>query len=559
MEDLTATKEGLGAALAISIPGLLLSGVIGRGGQATVYKGIDESDGAVVAVKVLHGGPFADEFSRQRLEREIIALRCLRHPNIVSYIASGQSPGGHDYLVMRYIEGRTLAEFWQDVWSTPAGHGGLERMLRVFVTICKAVGAAHKSGITHRDLCPSNIRIDREGEPHILDFGLARSAFDAFIGPGGSAASVTGQFHGSLAYASPEQARGRPDAIDIRSDVYALGVMLYQVVSGGAFPYSVTGDLTEVLDCIVHSVPVSPSKGRLSSLNQAVDSVVLKALEKDPDLRQQSASELGRDIENCLAGQERTGPGGKRKKWVGLAAFLALALASLAGLVAHELRPATRGRGMPGSSTTEPAVAIAPPRLRENEPATARRVDLLKIVDPARDVGHRGIWAFRDGALVSHAPDSANELEFPYAVPAEYDYRVSFVVEGTKNTKLMFFFPAGGHQIAWVVGDRENRACGIDLVDGKDDSHNITTRWGKQWIDPGRPQTTLLKVRRDHVEAYLDDDLICEYKTDYHEIGLRDWMKFKRPDTVGLMFSMAGVKVEKAEIVEITGEGKEVR
>ena len=113
--------------------------------------------------------------------------------------------------------------------------------MTLFKKICDAVALAHRRGITHRDLSPSNILVDEQGEPHILDFGLARTAFDQFDGPEMKSVSVTGQFIGKLAYASPEQAGGVSAAIDVRTDVYALGVILYQILTGGRFPYQVVG------------------------------------------------------------------------------------------------------------------------------------------------------------------------------------------------------------------------------------------------------------------------------------------------------------------------------
>ena len=147
-----------------------------------------------------------------------------------------------------------------------------------------------------------------------------RTAFDRFIGGGQRSISVTGQFMGKVAYASPEQARGESQ-IDIRTDVYALGVILYQIVTGGEFPYNVVGNVIEVLGNIVNAAPEPPSKRVAAkeaehtksrqqlrkrhppAVNAVMEAIVLKALEKDPANRYQSAGELGRDIEHYLAGQ----------------------------------------------------------------------------------------------------------------------------------------------------------------------------------------------------------------------------------------------------------------
>src|SRR5205823_312223 len=151
---------------------------IDRGGQAVVYKAVAKDDGQMVAIKVLHNGPFADAAARQRLEREIIALRSLKHPNIVHILGIGQSPDGHDYVVMEYIKGRPLGDFIGARQNGPVPADYDKFLLTLFRKICAAMADAHRAGITHRDLSPSNILIDGADEPHIIDFGLSRTAFD---------------------------------------------------------------------------------------------------------------------------------------------------------------------------------------------------------------------------------------------------------------------------------------------------------------------------------------------------------------------------------------------
>ncbi|MFN9131105.1 MAG: serine/threonine-protein kinase, partial [Phycisphaerales bacterium] len=243
------------AKLKVEIEGYELIDRLGEGGQATVYKAIQKQDGQTVAVKVLHAGPHATEEARARLKREINALRAINHPNIVQAIAAGRTRSGLDCLVMNFIEGRPLDDLWNDPAFAAKVAPQPADVLRLFKTICETVQAAHRKGITHRDLSPSNILIDATGQPHILDFGMASTAFDGIVTRN---VTVTGQFIGKLKYASPEQASGARTAdangnaagtgVDIRSDVYALGVMLYQLLTGGAFPYEVVGNVIDVLN-----------------------------------------------------------------------------------------------------------------------------------------------------------------------------------------------------------------------------------------------------------------------------------------------------------------------
>ena len=192
-----------------------------RGGQGVVYRATQERTHRDVAIKLIREGPFHGPADRARFEREVRILGRLRHPNIVTIHDSGTVAGCH-YFVMDYIEGHPL-----DTYLSSRSLS-VKQILRLFWKICDAVNAAHLHGITHRDLKPSNIRIDKQGEPHILDFGLAKVASEEM----GDASqwrnvTMTGQFVGSVPWASPEQADGPTDRIDLRTDVYSLGVLLF--------------------------------------------------------------------------------------------------------------------------------------------------------------------------------------------------------------------------------------------------------------------------------------------------------------------------------------------
>lgn len=268
---------------------------IHRGGQGVVYQAIQESTKRTVALKVLKEGAFASPGEQARFEREVEILSQLNHPNIVAIYDSAQAAGRH-YFVMDYIRGAPL-----DTWLANGAHSQ-EQTLELFAKICGAVNAAHLRGITHRDLKPGNIRVDDGGEPHILDFGLARMA----LGLGGQdsaapAMTMTGQFIGSLPWASPEQAEGVPSKVDLRTDVYSLGVILYQMLTG-QFPYKVTGNMHDVLDRIMRTEPVRPSSIN-KHINDEVETIVLKCLNKERERRYQSAGELARDIGRYLAGE----------------------------------------------------------------------------------------------------------------------------------------------------------------------------------------------------------------------------------------------------------------
>jgi len=261
---------------------------IGRGGMGVVYKAVQKSTSRVVALKVLLEGPFASDTARRRFEREISLAAQLKHPCIIPIFDSGQFDG-RLYYAMEHVYGHGLTEYLKVNPIT------VQAKLRLFARICDAVGHAHQRGVIHRDLKPGNILVDGAGVPHVLDFGLAKagSLADAEL-------SMTAQIVGTPAYMSPEQAAGDPGGIDTRSDVYSLGVMLYEMMTG-TLPYETNVSIGRVLQNIAHAEPVLPRKLQ-PKLDTDIEAIILKALEKDRENRYQSVDLLATDIRNHLGG-----------------------------------------------------------------------------------------------------------------------------------------------------------------------------------------------------------------------------------------------------------------
>ena len=298
------------------IPGYQISGrVAPPGGQAFVYEAIQESTTQKVAIKVLRNGQFSSTRERERFDREAKILARLKHPYIVSIIDRGEAPDGLPYIVMELVDGLPIDRYVDKRFGDIESHDfDPSVVLRLFFKIGAAVHAAHERGVVHRDLKPSNILIDRHGTPRLLDFGLAKPVFDV------SQQTVDGAFLGSLPWASPEQARGDNSKIDPRTDVYSLGVILYQMLTGGKFPYEVYGNMRDVMDNIITAPPTPLSSvGSVTSkhsavsdhdavsdsnlINGTIESIVLKALEKEPALRYQSVAALCEDVRSYLQGQ----------------------------------------------------------------------------------------------------------------------------------------------------------------------------------------------------------------------------------------------------------------
>jgi non-specific serine/threonine protein kinase/serine/threonine-protein kinase len=263
-------------------PGYHVVRAIHHGAQGIVYEAVRESTGHSVAIKVMREGPHAGASNRARFEREAQILAQLRHPNIVSIHDTGSSAGCF-FFVMDYIEGWALDDYLE---SHPLS---VPQKLELFVTICDALNAAHLHGVIHRDLKPGNILIDEQGEPHLLDFGLAKVEEQ-----GDRAMTMSGQFLGSLPWSSPEQADGSSNRVDVRTDVYALGVILYQMLTG-RFPYDVTGRLPEVIERIRTVDPRRPRTFE-RSIDDELETIVLTCLAKEPERRYQTAGELARDL-----------------------------------------------------------------------------------------------------------------------------------------------------------------------------------------------------------------------------------------------------------------------
>ncbi len=280
-----------------TIPGYHILGEIHRGGQGVVYQAVQESTQRKVAVKVLKEGPFADSTELARFEREIDVLSRLNHPHVVGIHDRGLC-AGHAYYVMDYVPGKPLDA------HVASAHMSLKEMLELFAKVSDAVNIAHLRGVIHRDLKPGNIRIDLDGEPRILDFGLAKIIQQTASSSSDSSMTMTGQFIGSLPWASPEQAEARTEPIDLRTDVYSLGVILYQILTG-RFPYPVTGRASDVVRHITQSSPARPSTTH-RRIDHDLELILLKCLAKEPEQRYQSAGELARDIRHYLADEPVT-------------------------------------------------------------------------------------------------------------------------------------------------------------------------------------------------------------------------------------------------------------
>ena len=260
---------------------------IGSGGMADVFRGTDVRLGRDVAVKVLRADLARDPSFQARFRREAQAAASLNASTIVPVFDTGTDDSGVPYIVMEFIDGRTLREV-----LTEEGRLLPQRALEVTADVCAALEAAHAAGIVHRDIKPGNVMLNRAGDVKVMDFGIARAAADS------SAMTQTAAVIGTAAYLSPEQARG--EHVDARSDLYSTGCLLYELITGGP-PF--TGDSpVAVAYQHVREDPTPPSAYD-ETLSTEVDAVVLKAMAKNPANRYQSAGEMREDLLRAAAGE----------------------------------------------------------------------------------------------------------------------------------------------------------------------------------------------------------------------------------------------------------------
>jgi serine/threonine-protein kinase len=279
------------------VPGFRVEGEIHRGAQGVVYRAEQMSTRRKVALKTLLQGQFATTRQRARFDREVEVVASLRHPNIVTLFESGRTSTGLAFFAMELVNGRPLSDVLKSDDRPP-----LDSLLRTFLAIAKAIAYAHQRGVIHRDLKPANILIDGDGEPHVLDFGLARTA-RGDEGEDMIEATAAGEFLGTFAYAAPEQLRGNPDLIDVRTDVFALGVILYEMLAGER-PYKPPSGSFSIADLLLARIEREPSPpSSIRPCDADLDVIALTCLKSRPEERYQSAQALADDLERWLDGR----------------------------------------------------------------------------------------------------------------------------------------------------------------------------------------------------------------------------------------------------------------
>jgi hypothetical protein len=283
--------------LGMDLGGVKIVRLLGEGGMGRVYEAVQDRPARTVAVKVIRQGILSEKTMR-RFEREAEFLARLQHPGIAQIFVVGtysSDVGEIPFYVMEYLENaKPITHYVDEVQLA------LPDKLRLFQKVCQAVSHGHDRGIVHRDLKPGNILIDGNGQPKVIDFGVARST-DSDLALA-SMRTDTGQLVGTVQYMSPEQFGAEPDDLDSRADVYALGVVFYELLAGEP-PYQVKRKgIHEAAKVICEQAPV-PLRSHDKTLPRDIEAIAHRCLQKDRSKRYRTAGALAHDLEQYLDGK----------------------------------------------------------------------------------------------------------------------------------------------------------------------------------------------------------------------------------------------------------------
>jgi hypothetical protein len=378
-----------------------LGELLGQGGMGAVYRSHHPLLNRPVAIKVMLANIAADPQAHQRFLREAQVVAVLSHPHIVN-IFDVDVQDGQPYIVMDFAQGGSLAARLQ------AGPIALDETLRLVIPLADALAYAHSQGLIHRDLKPANVLLRPDGSPVLADFGLARP----IIGDSAAQITATGAVMGTLAYMAPEQFSGRP--ADARADIYAFGVMLYEMLTGRV-PFE--GDSAQIMYGHLQQPPAPPRQLN-PALPDAIERLILRMLEKNPDMRPQSAAELAAELRALQSAGAAIGPtvalaaqrvgqpaaakaknnNGSREPWrlrIALIMGMVIAIAGVASFWAARTGPLDNGLqpsplSAPNARPTRAAIAIEQdptPASATEPPATPLIQENAPLLTNAQKIG----------------------------------------------------------------------------------------------------------------------------------------------------------------------------
>ncbi|HVE81577.1 MAG TPA: protein kinase, partial [Myxococcales bacterium] len=377
--------------------------LLGEGGMGKVYRARQVALDKAVVLKVLRQSLQSDERTVARFQREAKAASRLNHPNSISMLDFGQAEDGSLYIAMEFVAGKDLHDILGREWPMPEG-----RVVRIVAQVLSALADAHLAGVIHRDLKPENIMLEqRRGEPDfvkVLDFGIAKIQDTSEDGP---ALTRAGFVCGTPEYMSPEQARGA--ALDARSDLYAVGVILYQMTSG-LLPFDADSAVGFATKHLMEAPPPPSVRQPAARISPALEALILKALSKDPAARPQTADEFRAEL---LATQDGAAP--------------RAASGPRSGLVTPAGSPTVQDTTVPIHLTREAratAGAADEVVLREKKSVAVVKWVTAGLVTTAVGLGGLFVWQLLSTPSAGAAPIPPPPAAAPAASTAAYDQAV---------------------------------------------------------------------------------------------------------------------------------------
>jgi tRNA A-37 threonylcarbamoyl transferase component Bud32 len=448
---------------------------IARGASGVVFRARQSSLDRVVALKMLRGHALAEgDDGLRRFKAEAQAAAGLKHPNLVPIYEVGEFEG-QGYYSMPLIEGGTLI-------SRAAEFHEPRNAVTLMVKVARAIHAAHERGLLHRDIKPGNILLNAEGEPQVTDFGIARKmGLDSDL-------TVTGQIMGTPYYMSPEQASGETQTLTAATDVYAIGAVLYELLTGEK-PFA--GErMIEVLKKVVEELPKAPQ-----GIERDLSVIVMKCLEKAPISRYSSAAALADDLEHWLRGEPITArPAGRVErmvKWVRRspykAALFALAAVCLVSWAVFALLVST-------DALVPPQVVrgLGPDYIQAKE---GKRVDLMKLIHISPAEGNT-FWTRSKTELFGSTSKMAVSM-LPLPIISWYDYDLEMKFQIPKREVMVggegpvWLIQVGRRRVQFLIGARSSCACSLCLEGGNEEARELPT----DQAHPYGPVTGLFMVK----------------------------------------------------------------
>jgi predicted Ser/Thr protein kinase len=568
------------------MPGYTIEKLLGRGGMGAVYRGVQTNLDRPVAIKILPPGVEREDPSfAERFKNEAKLMAKLMHPGVVGVFDFGKTSDGQLYFVMEYVDG-------SDVQQMIAAQGKLpqEHALAITAHVCDALHAAHELGIVHRDIKPANILINMKGQVKVADFGLAKVEE-----PGAHGLTKTGYAMGTPDFVSPE-ALTLGTAIDGRADIYAVGVMLYQMLTGkiprGAW---------------------QPASVLVPGVDRRFDAIINKAMQYDREQRYRDAMELRRELDVILtvplvqrdapvmaaisesqvahapgqrsaakkpmgrAPQPRASAAAKKPEAVmrpgreagarsaGLRAkssnaFVYIAIGLVAAVAIGAFVLFGGGRKDNGAAAPGTKVSSSPSTTPAASSPAKKTHHLLPLADPAKD-GVSGDWSRQGPYALAVKASAAARLQLPYEPPQEYDFIMDFTV--TKGSAdVVQILSVGGRNFMWKMGAAGYGSepahpdwFGFEMVDGQYFRTNKTKTITPWKLENGVRHSATLAVRKDGVTATVDGKEVIQFKTDFKNVSGHSAFKLKDERSLGLGAWGCDVSFHRAEVREVSGKG----